>query len=231
MNTKDLTVVYYTANRINQHFATSVRTQLLTAIGDTPLISVSKKPIDFGINICDGDTESSVISVYKAVLAGAKAAQTKYVALAEDDTLYSPEHFTTFRPADNAFAYNLSRWSIFTWSQPPFFNLYPRRILATMIAPRDLLIEAIEERFTKYPDSSKIPKRWMCEPGRSYEKNLGVTPRNAVDFYSYVPVVVFFHPEALGYQTLGTRKKAGVVRALEIPYWGTAQRVIKDFYI
>lgn len=232
MNKPDLTVIYYTANRLPERFASAVRQQLLTAIGDLPLISVSKKPLDFGQNICDSDTQSSVISIYKAVLAGAKAAKTKYIALAEDDTLYPPEHFYSYLPPEDTFAYNLTRWNIFTWSQPPFFSIKFRRILATLISPRELLIEAIEERFAKYPDLTKLPEKWMGEPGRQeYEAQLGVTLRKVKDFYTFTPLVVFSHPEALGFAVQGTRKRANMIRALEIPYWGTAQKVMEDYYL
>ena len=92
----DLTVIYYTACKLNEPFASNVRRQLKSAIGDLPLISVSKKPLDFGKNICDKGTKRSVVAVYQAVLKGAKEAGTKYVALAEDDALYTPEHFQRF---------------------------------------------------------------------------------------------------------------------------------------
>jgi hypothetical protein len=90
----------------------------------------------------------------------------------------------------------------------------------------------LEERFAKYPDPTKIPDTWMGEPGRpSYEAKLGVTKRKAVDFNSYVPTIVFSHPEALGYQNLGNRKGASPIRAIELPYWGTAQKVMEDYYL
>ena len=76
----DLTVIYYTANYLNNRFADRVREQLIRAIGQTPLISVSHKPMDFGENICVGDIGRSVYNIYKQVLIGARAAKTKYVA-------------------------------------------------------------------------------------------------------------------------------------------------------
>jgi len=227
----DLTIIYYTACRLNEPFASNVRRQLKSAIGDLPLISVSKKPLDFGKNICDKDTKRSVVSVYQAVLRGAKEATTKYVALAEDDALYPPEHFQRFLPPEDTFAYNLTRWNIYTWSRPPIFSIKYRRTLSSLIAPRKLLIEALEERFAKYPDTTKIPLKWMGEPGRNkYEKNLKVTQRKAIDFYTYSPVIVFSHPKSFGYEFQGTKKRANAIRALELPYWGTAQKVITDFY-
>src|SRR3990167_3601524 len=89
----DLTVVYYTSNRIREPFGQRVRDQLLLAVSGAPIVSVSQKPLDFGDNICVGDIGHTYFNIYRQMLTGAKAARTKYVALAEDDTLYSPEHF------------------------------------------------------------------------------------------------------------------------------------------
>jgi hypothetical protein len=222
----DLTVIYYTAGKINEHFAEKVRAQLLGAIGDTPLISLSKKPLDFGLNICDKEKESSVVNIYKAVLEGARAAKTPFIALAEDDALYSPEHFR-FRPPTDTFAYDFSRWSIFSWTEPPCFCLKLRRILATLIAPRELLIKNIEGRFENFPDSSKIPLQYMVEPGRSLEGRLGITPSKAMEYWAKVPSVVFSHEEALGFAGLGKKKALEPIRAFEIPYWGRASDIVK----
>ena len=220
----ELTVIYYTANLINDRFAQNVRRELSRAIGELPLISLSKKPINFGQNIVDELPERSITNVYKALLNGAKTAKTKYIALAEDDTLYPDEHFQAYLPGKDTFAYNMTRWNIYTWSKPPFFSLQPRRILASLIAPRELFIEAIEERFAKHPQ--RIPEKWMGEPGRGkYEGRLGVTMRNSEEFFTYNPLVVFSHPESMGYQTTGPRKRAGKIRATAIPYWGTSEHV------
>ena len=111
VNKMDLTVIYYTANLISDYFADNVRKKLLEVLGDTPLISVSQKPIDFGENICVGEIGASNYNVYFQILKGAKAAKTRYVMMAEDDTLYPPEHFLQ-RPPVGSFAYNLNRWTV-----------------------------------------------------------------------------------------------------------------------
>jgi hypothetical protein len=48
-----------------------------------------------------------------------QAATTEYIATAEDDTLYHKSHFA-FRP--KCFGYNMNKWSLFTWSDPPIFS-------------------------------------------------------------------------------------------------------------
>lgn len=232
MTSPHLTIIYYTANLPKENFAQKIRQEILKAAGNNlPIISISQKPIDFGQNIIITAKEHPLINIYQAILTGAKAAKTKYVALTEDDTLYPEEHFYRYLPPEDTFAYNLTRWNIYTWSKPPFFSIKFRRIFGTLVAPRLLLIEALEERLAKYFDTDKILLQWMGEPGRQkYEKRLGVTPRKVVDFYTYSPVIAFSHPDSLGFRLQGTKKRANPIRALELPYWGTAQQVLKQYY-
>ncbi len=225
----DLTILYYTANTLKEPFASKVREILWKAKGDYPLISVSRKPMDFGKNIVV-DFPREYLSIYKQILVGAKAATTDYVALAEDDCLYSKEHFKGFRPAMDEVAYDMSKWSLYTWSQPPVYSIKDRISNCTCIAPRKLLIEALEERFAKFPDESKIPLHYFSEIGK-YEKGLHVTPRNIVKFMSKSPCIIFSHPEAIGYDYLGNRKKVGGFLAYDIPNWGKAEDIIKNLYV
>lgn len=224
----DLTIIYYTANVLREPFATKVRDILWEAKENIPLISVSQKPLNFGQNIVV-DFPRSYISIYKQILVGAKEATTDYVALAEDDCLYSKEHFLEFRPKLDEFAYDMARWSIYSWSRPSIYSIKYRISNSTLIAPRLQLIKALEERFAKFPDESQIPLRFFSEPGK-YEKYLRVSPQKIVQFTSSCPCVVFSHPEAVGYEILGRRKKLGELKAFDIPFWGKAEDVIKNIY-
>jgi hypothetical protein len=225
---KDLTVLYYTANVLREPAFSNIQKILLSAIGDIPLISVSQKPIDFGQNICVGPIGQSFLNIYKQMLTGAKAAKTKYVALAEDDALYSKEHFTTYVPKDDEFAYDMARWSLYTWT-PDLYSIKFRISNSTMICPRDLLIEALEERFAKYPDESVIPLKFWGEFGK-YERNLGVAVRKQLQYTSKVPSIVLSHEDAVGFGFLGKKKALGPLRAYDIPVWGKASDLIKKIY-
>ncbi len=228
----DLTVVYYTSNWLDTHnpyFLENTKKQLLRAIDDLPLISVSQKPIAFGQNICVGKIGRSHLNLYRQILEGAKAAKTKYVAMAEDDILYSHEHFHYYAPDNDVFAYNMAKWSLFTWTKPPIFSFRnKRKVVNSLIAKRDMLIDALEERFDKFkgiPDE-KVPLYYWGDPGR-YEEKLGVSVRETEEFYTTEPNIVFSHPEAFGYLSRGTRKRLGDIRAIEIPYWGRAEDILK----
>jgi len=235
MKDQDLTVIFYTANVLHEPFAGTVRKQLLKAKGDYPLISVSQKPMDFGINICVGDIGRSHLNIYRQILIGCKAAQTKYVAMTEDDALYSYEHFHNFRPSAGKFAYDMNKWSIFTWIKPPAFFYRYRKVVNSLIAERQMLIDALEERFKKVEElmalgkkEEEIISRWG-DPGR-YERNLRVTRRPSEECTTSVPSIIFNHEEAFGFTSLGKRKKLGDQKADELPGWGKAQDIVKFWF-
>lgn len=212
MGDHDLTILYSTAHKAPESFRAGLLSQLYFNKKDNPLLEIHSSP-----------QESSISNYYKDLLVAAKEIATPFIAIAEDDTLYPGDHFN-YRPALDTFAYNMTRWNLYTWSDPPFFSLRQRKILATLIAPRELFIEAIEERFRVDPDGQRL--QWWGEPGRNtHEKALGVTQRKSIEFNSYNPVVVFTHPKAFGY--MGGNKRANKIRALSLPYWGAAEDVRK----
>lgn len=222
----NLTIIYYTCNNISHDFGHATRTQLRDAIGELPIISVSHKPMKFGKNIVV-DLPRHHLSIYRQALIGAKAVTTKYIALCEDDVLYSPEHFK-HRSSPGKFAYNMNVWNIQTWREP-MFTQKPggRKNLSQLICERDLFIEAMEERFAKYPDG-KVNLGLWAEPGK-YERQLGVTVREAEYFYTNPPNISYSHETALSFENLGTNKRLGEIRATEIPIWGTAKEAMEVY--
>ena len=223
---KNLTCVYYTPNYKNETFAEKIRQSLLKTIGDTPLISVSQKPLAFGQNICVGEIGRSPKNVYLQMLAGIREAKTDYVGMAEDDTLYSLEHFDSFYyPPLDTIAYNMSRWSVCHWIKPPVYALVGTWCNSNMIAPRKLLIEVIEKRLNKYPDVTD-GKLWN-EPGK-YDEKFGLGRYKVKEFMT-TPTVSFTHLESLGFNFLKTRKRIHPVRAHDIPNWGRVDKLISQY--
>jgi hypothetical protein len=223
---KDLTIIYLTANQTPEAFAEYQRKVLLEAIGDYPLISVSRKPMDFGKNILDNG-EKGVDNIYRQMLRAAKVAETEYVAIAEDDTLYNKEHFNFYRPEKDTFAYDQNRFALFTWGVPTY-SWRNRKSNCSLIAPRKLMIEALEERFAKYPES--IPEKLVGELGRErIERNLGVTLRKSVEVFSEVSVVQINHEVGSEDRQIRHRKKLGQIKAYDIYYWGKAEDLIKHY--
>lgn len=210
----DITCLMITVNRVPKDWAVFHLETLKQAIGDTPLITIDK----------DMQPEPSQSNVYAQMLRGAKMATTPYIGMVEDDVLYSKEHFQ-FRPPLDTFAYNMHRWSLFTWR--PIYNYRGRRGNFALIAPRVLLIEALEERFAKYP---VIPEDLNGELGRErIERKLGVTPRKSMEFYSEIAIVVFHHDYEMDRVAREHRKRMGAIRAYDIPHWNRAEDLVKHF--
>jgi hypothetical protein len=187
----DLTILYATAHKIPDKFRKAVRERLPN---DYPIVELHSTP-----------EESSISNYYKELLEAARKINTPYIAFAEDDVLYPDEHFN-YRP-EKPFGYNFNRWNLHTWSDPPFYYLKQRRILATLIADRKEFIKVMETRTHER----------MFEPGRGKEA--------WEHFETYNPVVVFTHPDAFGY--MDGDKRANKIRALEILYFGKASDIIK----
>ena len=226
---KDLTCVYYTANHISGEFMANTLKQLKIAIGDMPVVSVSMKPMDLGKNICIGIIERSHLNIYRQALIGAKAAKTKYCAFVEDDVLYSKDHFK-YIPKDNHFAYDMNIWSLQTYRKPYMFTHGDRINFNGLICERDLFIEAMEERFKKYPTGDSLDNLGKWSEPSKYEKQLGVTVRNRETYMPKTPSVTFYHPTAFSYLHLGTRKRAGNRPTDELPFWGKANKIRKLYY-
>lgn len=225
----DLTVIYLTCNKMPTRWEQFHREHLLRAVGERPLVCISAKPMDLNrpktaYLIQEGPFRAW--NVYTQLLRGAKLAETKYIAVAEDDTLYPARHFNDFRPPDDAVAYDLSRWSVFSWKGgDAFFSAIRKHGNFTMIGPRQLVISALEERERKYPNG----RDYSGEIGRrEVEKVLGVTRNKLVEWYCIEPMVNLCHPEGLSPTYVNTPKlerKPGELKAWDIPIWGKAAEI------
>lgn len=237
----DLTIIYYTSNYLDTKkpfFLKNTKEQLRKATEGLPIISVSQKPIDLGTNICLKDIGRSHLNIYKQILIGCKEAKTKYVAMAEDDILYSFEHFRPHeyikKMEDDVFYYDMNKVSIFTWIRPAIFTFrFKREVVNQLICNREFLIEALEERFKKVEwlkeqgwSEDKIIKYWG-DPGR-YEDILGVTVRKKRQESCKNPSIVFSHEYAYGYEfNQGKKKRLGDLRIVELQGWGRAEDILK----
>lgn len=226
MNTSDLTIILITANKVPTYFAQVQKEYLLEAAKGSPIIIISYKPMDWG-NLNLLQTEYSVDNVYRQILRGAKEADTPYIALAEDDTLYGPNHFHQFRPDSRKVAYDQTCWQLQTWS--PTYYLRYGSTNCTLLAARQLVINAIEERYAKWPDG--LPPRGAGELGRYMVevRRLKVSLVPSVSFRSIHGVVQFQHPYSVDHLEQKQRKKMGAIRAYELPFWGRGEDLVKLF--
>lgn len=224
---KDLTVIFLTNNEVPEEWMKFQNKVLLEAIDGAELIVLSRKEMNLGHINALQDKPRSLSNIYYQLLRGAKMAKTPYIAVAEDDTLYSKEHFQ-YRPKTPTVAYNMSHWSLFTWWEPRY-SWRNRRGNYSMIGYREAVIKALEERFEKWPDGT--PDRVTGELGRPMvERNLGVSHLEAEEFETKVAIVNINH-DTVSSDVLQRkhRKTWGHIQAFDIPHWGRAEDLIKHW--
>jgi len=208
----DITILYYTANKISGFFAKNVQKNIVDTTGGAPIISISQQPMDFGHNICIPGLEVSTYNIYKQILVGALAAKTPYIGCAEDDSLYTEEHFQ-FRPPLDTFAYNTHRYQV---SRDVYF-LRIRASMCMCIAPTELLVTTLCQRFAKFPHFlTRQELDGWGEPGRK-EAQLGLPQPKLMVYETAIPTLTFNHRQSTG----GVRKVLpSDTLETELPYWG-----------
>jgi len=226
----ETTIIYLTQNLLTDGWMDYQKKVLLDSISeDTPIIVISRKPTIVrnknDINIIQTEP-SSASNVYWQMLKAVKLAKTKYIAVAEDDTLYFRDHFNFIPKREDTFYYNCSRWSLFSWS--PIYSWRDRKTNCCLVANRELVLEALEERFAKYPNGT--PPNATGELGRSRtDRLLGLTKRKEAYFYTNNPIIQIDHEFGLDDRAKRHRKNWGSLRAYSIPTWGPGSEILKHF--
>jgi hypothetical protein len=109
------------------------------------------------------------------------------------------------------------------------FTYKGRRNLHELVCERELFIQAMEERFAKYPNNDMAPLKFWGEPGR-HEAHMGVPEHKSELFCPSLSNIAFSHPYGFGYRDMGKRKRLGLFRITGLLYWGTAQEVLEKYY-
>jgi len=214
----DISVIFLTVNKVPKKWAEFHKKTLLKAIGDTPLITISKEPLDWGTNLIQKETPS-MNNIYKQVLRGSEMASTEFIAIAEDDVLYHKSHFE-FRPKEDEFIYDGHKWEMLTWGKPFYYHKY-RILNSGLIAPTKLVIKSLKRRFKRYPNAP------IGELGK--ERKSGLNSYQVRNFWPEVGIVIFRHPNSLDPTEKRKTKRPGVVQAYDIKYWGKANKLRKEW--
>lgn len=212
----DLTLLYITAQALPDPWLAFHR-QHLEGFG-YPILQIGRRSGDLL------DTEpKSYCNIYRQMRRGAEVIPTPYLAIVEDDVLYTASHFQLRPPDDRTFVYNRHRWALFTWGDP-IYSWRDRVSNCALIAPTTLVRAALDERFVKFPDG--WPDSLAGELGRErVESQLGVTRRRMVELYSRAAIVQINHAHASEDRQRRQRKALGPIQALEIPHWGKASAI------
>ena len=217
----ETTIIMMTPNLVPQKWARFHKKKLLEAANGKPIITISKKPLNWGLNLIQEGY--GLANLYHQLLKGAKTAKTELIAVADDDTLYPRQHYD-FRPPAPGFYYNFNRWHLFTWGDPFYFHK-PRPGGGLMIATRSLVIEAMEARLKAYPNLQGYAVK---ELGASF-RMLKLDKHLYKSFYTREPVVSFYHQLSIDEANRKRKKWPWPVMAYDIPVWGRAEELRKKF--
>jgi len=160
----DKTIIYITDNTLDERFATLCMENILLSTKGYPLISVSHKPMAFGTNICVGTMDRNSLSINKQMMKALEIVDTKYIAIAEHDCLYTSEHFQFIPTDDNVHWYNENVWLLQVCSdnKPEWngiFSMYPgRKANSQLICETKLMIRSTKDRIDMMGDPA-----WMAK--------------------------------------------------------------------
>lgn len=206
-------IIYYTANQEDPIFEQKIIDDLKAKAGDIPIISVSRKPLDLGINICIGEKPISYTTEWKQLLLGLKLANTKYCIAAESDCIYPPEYFE-FTPPEERMMYNYNNlWMV--WKNHNGFWQKTGYCEGAQICDREYWIERLEPL---------LPKDWT-QYTRDYENELvrKIFPERKE--FTGRPVVSFKTGSGVSSRTTFVNEKI-----MEIPYWGEIKALKDKFF-
>jgi len=208
------TVIYYTSNRERPEFEQRIRDDLLTRIGDLPLISVSQKPIDFGTNICVGDVGTSGFNVCRQIQLACRAADTDFVISAEADCLYPTDHFTYVPPKSDV-CYRNTNIYILKYKRE-YFKKKSMSLFAQIVG-REYFLDRLETLFDGAPEWSttekNFPKERKFKLFDSYET-----------YETENPCVSIKTGKGMRQHTTTVDERFD-----EIPYWGTCDAFRKKY--
>lgn len=218
----DLTIIYYTANKIDDKAAERIRGNLLKKANGRRIISVSHKPISLGDNICVGEMEVGLYSLFKQVLIGAREVKTKFMACAEDDYLYGPDHFEMIPPRDDTFYYDINRWGL---NQDGRYFWRLRTIFGMCFCPTQAMIDTLEARYAKIVSSDDRRIKYFGEPGK-YESHVGVPLVRMERIHINTPTITFNHRLSMGRRRM---VRGTDIVEYELPIWGDGKTLWKEY--
>jgi hypothetical protein len=201
-------IVYYSSNTESPEFEEKIIRNIKDQSRGLPIISVTRKPMDFGKNICIGETPICYSNSFKQLLIGLKEAKTEFCIATESDVLYPPEYFN-YIPFNNERPYRYDNvWVHFDGRDRFYRKLFSE---GAQMCGREHWINSIRN-FVVNPDS------WEPEPSGV------IFPEGLTYSWSGNPVITFKTRKAQNFKT-GYQK----VSTTFLPYWGEAVDVKKKY--
>ncbi len=242
------TILTITDNSLDEQIAEPCRRILLREAQGLPLVCVSHKPVDLGKNIVVGEIGRSWRSFYSQILTGLEAVETKTVAIAEHDCLYTHEALA-YQPNDlSVFWYNRNHWLVQGpgGNHPELFGMYsywPRRLPFSQLVCSKALLAAATEEIVRLLDMGlqiKGGARWYGEPGvidaklrAAFVEAASGRPtqiqrylKDYVTKYDHKIFKTTYPSLDIRHGSNFTGPKRGKKRCYELPYWGRFEDVL-----
>lgn len=214
----EVSIIYYTANTEKPEFEAKVIENLKKQAGNIPIISVSRKPMDLGTNICIGEQDVCYSNSFKQLLIGLESAKTEFCIAAESDCLYPPEYFQFTPPTkDNVYRYT-NVWIHFVGKGAFWRKSWSE---GAQMCGREYWIESIKKVLEGHDG-------WNNEFLQTHQALKEVLPFifRTDDKYFWTsenPVITFKTREGLSYKT---GFSAGSKTSL--PYWGDVDSLCEE---
>jgi len=137
-------IVYYTDNQLEPKIADCCREQLMKVENSKlPIISVSLKPIEFGVNYVL-PLERGLLTMTKQILKGLQESTADVIFFCEHDVIYPPSHFDFTPTKKDVYYYNTNSWMLRTQDGHALY--YDHKCLSGICAYRETLIKHYTER-------------------------------------------------------------------------------------
>jgi hypothetical protein len=175
-----------------------------------PIISVTRKPIDLGKNICIGEKPVCYSNSFKQILIGLKEATTEFCVAAESDVLYPREYFTFTPPLNNKVYRYTNLWVHFA-GRDKFWK--KRWVEGAQMCGREHWIKSIEAILLN-------PNSWEPEPFKFIFKE-----KDEYSWSSENPILYFKTRRGIGFKTGYERD----IVKYSLPLWGTAEEVKQKY--
>jgi hypothetical protein len=181
-------VVFYTDGRLGPAISEAVQNQIKRSINGHRLVSVSLKPMDFGLNRVL-DMERGILTMFNQIMLGLIDCQTDIVFLAEHDILYSPSHWKFTPPDRHVYYYNTNWWKVDSVTGRCLH--YYSQQTSQLCAYRELLLQHYERRI-KRVEQEGYNRAMGFEPG-THQFPRGVDEYGAKSWRSKWPNIDIRH--------------------------------------
>jgi len=204
------TVIYYSACTEEPEFEQKIIDNIKEKAWDLPIISVTRKPVDLGKNICIGEQPVCYSNSFKQILIGLREATTDFCVAAESDVLYPREYFT-FTPPHKDRVYRYTNLWVHFDGRDWFWK--KKWVEGAQMCGREHWIKSIEKIIVN-------PNSWEPEPFQF------IFEEKDENFWTSKEPVLYFKTRAgIGFKT-GYEQK---IKVRNLPLWGSAEEVRRRY--